>query len=710
DKDLRDKLARVVEEAREVAETAARYTLQQLSIGESSPYKHLSAEERDLRRRLRAHGRQLGDTRKPRDETQEIERLLEEVAYQHWHRMLFAKFLAENNLLMYPDPVSPVPVSLEECEELARDEGAKNGWELASRFAQNMLPQIFRADSPVFEIDLAPEYQRRLEYLLGELPSEVFEASDSLGWVYQFWQSKRKKEINESEVKIGARELPAVTQLFTEPYMVSFLLDNSIGAWWAARTLSDCDLLTADSEEELRRRASVPRVSLEYLRFSKDEAGKWWPAAGSQDNWPNKLSELKCLDPCCGSGHFLVGILLMLVPLRMRLEGMTANKAVDAVIADNLYGLELDQRCVQLAVFALALEAWRYPEAGGYRTLPSFNIACSGLAPNSTREQWKQIAARIKGDLYPMTAKTSVADARVASYEQFETGMAKLYDLFSDAPTLGSLINPTKIQGDLYSASFEQISELLGLVLEKEECNSEYYEMGITAQGLSEAAKILSSQFHLIITNVPYLKSGYHDDTLKDYCERHYHIGKYDLATVFLQRIQEMLADNGLSCLVMPQNWLSLTYYKQLRLHHLENSRFLLIANLGAGAFETISGEVVKVGLVMMSNATSAENAQHIGFELDSSTDIPAKMKNLAYGRFHIAEQSRHLGNPDSRISFELSGFDDDLLMNKYCTPNTGLQTGDLPRYAFMFWEVPRIKKPWVLFQGTPDKTTYFGG
>ena len=153
--------------------------------------------------------------------------------------MLFARFLAENNLLMYPDPVDPVPVTLEECEDLASDEGAANGWELASRYASRMLPQIFSTDSPVFQLILPPEKQQRLESLLTDLPVEIFTASDSLGWVYQFWQAKKKDDVNASEVKIGARELPAVTQLFTEPYMVSFLLDNSLGAWWAARRFSE---------------------------------------------------------------------------------------------------------------------------------------------------------------------------------------------------------------------------------------------------------------------------------------------------------------------------------------------------------------------------------------------------------------------------------------------------------------------------------------
>jgi hypothetical protein len=277
DKTYRNALERTVKEARDVTEAASRSVLDQLGVGEAKPFAHLTEEERQLRRRLRAHGRQLGDLRKA-DGEQETSCLAEEVAYEHWHRMLFARFLAENELLMYPDPDDPVAISLEECEDLAADEGAKNGWELAARYASQMLPQIFRMDSPVFELSLPPEHQQQLEHLLSDLPVKVFTASDSLGWVYQFWQAKKKDEVNASEVKIGARELPAVTQLFTEPYMVSFLLDNSLGAWWIGKVIKDGlrteaqeKLHTAATEEELREFFALPGVPLEYLRFIKEK-------------------------------------------------------------------------------------------------------------------------------------------------------------------------------------------------------------------------------------------------------------------------------------------------------------------------------------------------------------------------------------------------------------------------------------------------------
>ncbi|MGE4465261.1 DNA methyltransferase, partial [Sphaerochaeta sp.] len=319
--------------------------------------------------------------------------MTEEVAYQHWHRMLFARFLAENDLLMDDDPVSPISLTIEECNDLAPSLGARNGWDLAARYASRMLPQIFLNDSPIFSLEFPIERQKVLEQLVSSIPQEVFHASDSLGWVYQFWQTKRKKAINDSGVKIGARELPAVTQLFTEPYMVSFLLDNSLGTWWAAKRLSSHDLATAEDEQELRDKAYIDHLSLEYLRFVKDEETESWkPAGGTFDAWPKHLSEFKMLDPCCGSGHFLVATLQMLVPMRMELEGLTADEAIQKVLEENIHGLELDQRCVELAAFALAFAAWTYPGSSGYRQLPALHIACSGQAIHISDDELRKLA------------------------------------------------------------------------------------------------------------------------------------------------------------------------------------------------------------------------------------------------------------------------------------------------------------------------------
>jgi hypothetical protein len=67
---------------------------------------HATDAQKKLHVRLRAHGRALGDLLRP-DDTQTIDQLVTEIAYEHWHRMLFARFLAESDLRMHPDGYPP---------------------------------------------------------------------------------------------------------------------------------------------------------------------------------------------------------------------------------------------------------------------------------------------------------------------------------------------------------------------------------------------------------------------------------------------------------------------------------------------------------------------------------------------------------------------------------------------------------------------------
>src|SRR5690606_13797038 len=132
EKDLRSATEKTVKAARKVEEAAARAAVDQLGVGHDKPDAFLSDAEKALRNRLRIHGKQLGDAREsqstnPTYGKQEVQRLVQEVAYQHWHRMLFARFLADNNLLMYDG----VAVTIEECEE--RSEERRVGKERRAR-------------------------------------------------------------------------------------------------------------------------------------------------------------------------------------------------------------------------------------------------------------------------------------------------------------------------------------------------------------------------------------------------------------------------------------------------------------------------------------------------------------------------------------------------------------------------------------------------
>jgi hypothetical protein len=671
DKDLRSRLEKNVKAARTVAETAAHAAVDQLGVGHDKPEAFLGNAEKALRNRLRTHGKQLGDARdskstNPTYGRQEVQHLVQEVAYQHWHRMLFARFLADNNLLMYDG----VAINIKECDELAPDEGAKSGWELAGKLAARMLPQVFKPGSPVFELTFAPEHQSELERLLKGLPDAVFKASDSLGWVYQFWQADNKDRINKSEVKIGADELPAVTQLFTEPYMVAFLLHNSLGAWWATR-----------------HPGKPCPVELEYFRTLDDGT----PAAGKFEGWPDSLADFKLLDPCCGSGHFLAAAFLMLVPMRMAAEGLTAKESVNRVLAENIHGLELDPRCVEIAVFAVALEAWRYPDTSGkplgVREIPAPNIACCGLKVAAKAQDWEALVPD---------------EAPNAEYVRQE--LRQLHASFSDAPLLGSLLDPARnLKNDLATSSYETLRALLRKALAAERPanllteDDDRWDLALSAQGLLEAARLLDARYHLVITNVPYLSRAKQSDALKDYCERHYQEAKNDLANVFLERCLELARDAGVTQIVMPQNWLFLAGYKKQRETLLKTTTWNLLVRLGPGAFETIGGEVVNVILMTHTRKQPAPNFMLRGIDVSTSRPAQQKAKNLVTEPLVSVSQSNQLSNPDSRVA--LTDIQSESLLADIGDFGKGSTTGDSPRFLIEFWQIAQLQPsnvPWV--------------
>ena len=699
DKDLRGALEKTVKAAREIAEIAAFAALDQLGVGHDKPEAFLSDAEKALRNRLRTHGKQLGDARdskstNPTYGKQEVQHLVQEVAYQHWHRMLFARFLADNDLLMYDG----VAVTIEECDELAADEGTKNGWELAGKLAARMLPQVFKPSSPVFALTFAPEHQSELERLLKTLPDAVFKASDSLGWVYQFWQADNKKRINESEVKIGADELPAVTQLFTEPYMVAFLLHNSLGAWWVTR----------------HPETPFP-VDLSYLRFASSKDGTsavppaptfegQVPAAGKFEGWPDSLADFKLLDPCCGSGHFLVAAFLMLVPMRMVAEGLSAKDAVNRVLADNIHGLELDPRCVEIAVFAVALEAWRFPDASGnslgVREIPAPNIACCGLKVAAKVQEWEALVPD---------------EAPNAEYVRQE--LRQLHASFSDAPLLGSLLDPSRsLKNDLATSSHNSLTSLLRKALATEHAtsqstdNDDRWELALSAQGLLEVAEILDTRYHLVVTNVPYLARGKQTEELRDHCAKHYPEAKGDLANVFLERCIELSqpASRGVVQIVMPQNWLFLTTYKKQRLALLKKVRWSLLARLGAGAFETISGEVVQAILLTQTNALPADDSILIGVDASNQKPATEKANFLRIGDLALLKQQDQLKNPDAIISFNEMTSED--LLAKHASVNYGSKPGQTDRVIRLFFENTLPSPKWQYLESTPTGKYDYSG
>ena len=687
-KPLRSQLESTVKAARDVAEKAARAALDQLAIGEAKAPDYLTDEHKALRRRLRAHGRALGDI-KQKDDTQQVRHLVWEVAYEHWHRMLFARFLAENGLLMW-EPGAPV--SLDDCRDMVDNHGdlalgAKSQWELAGILAARMLPHVFKSRSPVFELGFAPEYQRELERLLCALPEPVFGASDSLGWVYQFWQAKRKDEVNASEVKIGADELPAVTQLFTEPYMVDFLLHNSLGAWWVTR-----------------HPGKPCPVPLDYLRTLENGT----PAAGKFEGWPDRLAEFTLLDPCCGSGHFLVAAFLMLVPMRMSAESLSANEAVDAVLAHNLYGLELDPRCVEIAVFALALAAWRFPDHTGNplgvrADMPAPNVACCGLKVAASPKDWETLVP------------DSQAKAALLRQE-----LRLLHGSFAQAPLLGSLLDPARsLKNDLATSSFDTLKSLLEQALAIEvpatlwgradEIQDDTWDLALSARGLLDAARLLDRRYNLVVTNVPYLARAKHSEELKGYCNRYYQAARQDLASVFIERCYELVATAGSFCMVSPQNWWFLKSYEKFRRWLLSTATLDLVVALGEEAWEYFGARGPLATLLIGTRAPPSRETAIYCYDATELGTIEQKKAGLRGGYLRRLTQWSQSLNPDARIVLSEGASTRELLL-EYASGLQGVSTSDNPRFKQQFWEQSERCSGWVWFQGSPSEIANYDG
>lgn len=656
---LPDELFNVVENkvlaARKAAEKAAKASLKTLAVEEDRPYTSMGENERSLRRALRAKARQLGEG----DQDDGINPLVEEIAYQQWHRMLFARFLAENDLLMHP---SGVPVTLQDCADLVEEEGESDAWGVAAKYASEMLPGIFRLDDPVVELRFAPEGRIELENLLNDLPEVVFKADDSLGWMYQFWQSKEKDEIKDSETKIGGDEIAPVTQLFTENYMVRFLLENSLGAWWA------------------RKHPESPLLEeYDYLRYKEDGT----PAAGIFEGWPETAAEVTVMDPCCGSGHFLVVAFEMLRQMRMAEEGLDATEAGDAVLRDNMHGLDIDLRATQIAAFSVAMIAWK---TGGYRELPELNIACSGIPVKGSLESWMELVG---------------ADERV------KRAVAKLYEMFENAPTLGSLVNPSLLSKDdpLFTAHFYEIIPILEKKLD-EQNNGGKIISSFSIFDTIRSAILLANKYILVSTNVPYLGRSKQNEILINYCDEYYPKSNADLATVFIERCREFTRDKSTYSLVMPQNWTFLVSYEDLREKLLSDQSWNSFVRLGPQAFNTPMYDF-NVALLIVSNIYPKDNSIFL-LDVSDVKGIDEKANQIKEKVIKNTNQKCQLLNPDHRLI--MGELPEGKPISNYASAPQGLKTGDDNRHRRYFWEVSDIPNRWRYYQSTPSGKEYYDG
>ena len=148
----------------------------------------------------------------------------------------------------------------------------------------------------------------------------------TLGWVYQYWNDPEREALDDkinAGGKIEPHEIASKTQMFTERYMVDWLLQNSLGPMWLAmcrkqgwtpEVEADGTLDRLEQRRiEWRAKRDAGEVSLTELMPLHTDAERRWAYYVPQpipqdaiDHAPDSVWDLKILDPAVGSGHFLV--------------------------------------------------------------------------------------------------------------------------------------------------------------------------------------------------------------------------------------------------------------------------------------------------------------------------------------------------------------------------------------------------------------------
>lgn len=214
-----------------------------------------------------------------------------------------------------------------------------------------ILPGMFQRISDYTEL-LFPDNLLRdgsvIEQMIALIPEDDWkDAVQIIGWLYQYYNIEPKSDVDEKVkkgIKVSKSELPAKTQIFTPDWVVRYMVENSLGRLWTEghqnnELKAEWKYYLDEAEQENDVQAHLSVIRKEYTSITPEQ--------------------IKCIDPCSGSGHILAYMFDVLMQI-YEAYGYTAREAVHSIIENNLYGLDIDDRAAQLAYFSVMMKARQY--------------------------------------------------------------------------------------------------------------------------------------------------------------------------------------------------------------------------------------------------------------------------------------------------------------------------------------------------------------
>lgn len=532
------------------------------------------------------------------------------------------------------------------------------------------LPDVFglaQRDKDYTEL-LFPNNMLHQDSFIGKVVSDIDEVdwgtaenwqnSDSdhlvqiIGWLYQYYNTELKDDtfaLLKKNVKITKERIPAATQLFTPDWIVRYMVENSLGRLWLeghpnAKLHDGWKYYLDEAEQEPEVDAQLAKLREEYKTI--------------------KPEEIKVIDPCMGSGHILVYAFDVLMQIYTS-AGWNQREAVQSILKNNLYGLDIDERAAQLAYFAVMMKARQYDRRLLTRGIQPniFAIRESNGIQAMTIEYFHKNDPKLKADIESIVTEMRDAKEYGSILNITPVDFAGLYTRFAE------------IDNDINVMRKPALDELLPLV---------------------KCAELLAQKYDVVVTNPPYAAvSGLADDMSK-FIKANYPDSKADLFAVFIERCGQMAKKNGYQAMITQHAWMFLSSFEKLRTKLLAVD-IVNMAHLGARAFEEIGGEVVQTTSFVIRKSHIADYKGEYCRLIEPTSQQGKEDMFLAEKNRYIANQLHYSLIPGSPVAYWASEriiqiFSDYPSIESVAKPRQGLATGDNNKMLRLWFEIEKNK------------------
>jgi hypothetical protein len=500
------------------------------------------------------------------------------------------------------------------------------------------------------------------------ITDEQYKEVELIGWLYQFYISERKDEVFASfkkKKKVEAKDIPAATQIFTPNWIVKYMVQNTVGKIWLDKNPN-----------------SKIKTGLKYLVENESDQ--------VSEQIISEVSQLTLIDPAVGSGHILVEGFDLLYQMYME-EYYTPEEAVESILKNNLFGLDLDDRAAQLATFAILLKAAKH-----YR-----DVFAKGWLPNvhSMPE-------------YATFSQQEIIDFLGSSGSDYEKELTDAMCLMEQSKNLGSLMK-LSLSDEARTFIQERFSEIKNT--DFRDINTEIVYQKI--KSFIPVLLILSKKYTSVVANPPYMGLNNMNISLLNYLEKNYWSSRHDLSNVFMDVCLNNSITGGIVGMINQQSWMFSKSYIELREKYLDQVSFYSIVHLGPHSFTEIKGEVVQSVTFVMKNVNNSEYKplfiRLVEFE---NSDLKEKEFFNRSNYVYLLKQSDFLNFEEFKLQYGVFKPLVELIKNKaflkdYFETREGLTTGDNDRFLRYFHEVSKLKisEKWFFHIKGGDYRKWYG-